>query len=443
VVLQADIRAVDASRREYLDASIETMPRQELEKLQFERLRATIELAYNKAPLIRRKWDAAGVKPSDIKSLADYSRLAPFITKDEIRDYRQETGDPFGGVLCADKSELRCIQGTSGTTGDPTLISRRDLKAPLMESGLSRSFWDMGLRPGDYGIVINTTMRGSTMSPLIEFGMIPIVLNHDPSEIPRMIELIRLYQPKLLSILSNPLMIALEQFQRETGIDMAKVFEPMKSILWGGEPLGARGRKLTEQWKMNIHEIVSVGDSTITIECSSHTGAHAWEDEVLIEHLDPLTLEPAADGTFGELVVTPLQNSVDPLVRFRSEDLVWLTREPCLCGRTHVRFKVQGRTGDEVLIEGRYILPRDVWPAIEAVEETSAALFQIVKPQRVMERLHVRVGFAGDPDLADLSRRVENEVRRALEVPCEIDLVPNSELLKLGPPHKIPRIVKA
>ena len=431
------------AERSYFDPQIETMPRSQLEQLQLERLLATIRLAYDRAPLIRRKWDEAGVHPDDIASLADFSRRAPFITKDEIRAYRQETGDPFGGVLCADPSELRCIQGTSGTTGDPTLISRRDLKAPLMESGLSRSFWDMGMRPGEYGIVINTTMRGSTMSPLVEFGMIPIVLDHDPREIPRMVALIREYRPTLLSILSNPLLMALEQFERDTGTDMASVFAPMKGILWGGEPLGARGRKLTERWGMNIHEIVSVGDSSITIECSSHTGVHAWEDEVLIEHLDPQTLLPAEDGTFGELVVTPLQNSVDPLVRFRSEDLVWLTREPCPCGRTHVRYKVQGRTGDEVVVEGRYILPRDVWPAMEAVPETSAALFQIVKPQRIMEQLRLRVGYAGSPDLTDLQRRVEAEVRAMLEVPAEIELVPNDDLLKLGPPHKIPRIVKA
>ena len=441
--MQATSRAEKREEGRFFDPEIETMPRRALEQLQLGRLLATVRLAYDKAPLVRRKWDAAGVRPEDIRSLADFSRLVPFITKDEIREFRQETGDPFGGVLCVETSELRCIQGTSGTTGDPTLISRRDLKAPLMESGLSRSFWDMGLRPGDYGIVINTTMRGSTMSPLVEFGMIPIVLDHDPREIPRMLELIRVYRPKLLSILSNPLLIALEQFERETGIDLAAVFAPMKAILWGGEPLGARGRKLTERWQMNIHEIVSVGDSSITIECSSHTGAHAWEDEVLIEHLDPQTLEPALDGTFGELVVTPLQNGVDPLVRFRSEDLVWLTRERCRCGRTHARYKVQGRTGDEVVVDGRYILPRDVWPAIEAVEETSAALFQIVKPQRVMERLWLRVGYAGNPDLVDVLRRVEREVGSILEVPCIIELVPNADLLKLGPPHKIPRIVKA
>ena len=441
--MQSNVLPAGDGERPYFEPEVETISRPELEEFQLGRLLETIHLAYERAPLIRRKWDAAEVHPRDIASLADFSRLAPFITKDEIRAYREETGDPFGGVLCADPSELRCIQGTSGTTGDPTLISRRDLKAPLMESGLSRDFWDHGLRPGDYGVVINTTMRGSTMSPLVEFGMIPIVFDHDPRELPRMIEAIRTYRPTLLSILSNPLLMALEQFERETGIDMAAVFSPMKSILWGGEPLGPRGRKTTERWGMNIHDIVSVGDSSITLECSSHTGVHAWEDEVLIEHLDPQTLLPAEDGTFGELVVTPLQNSVDPLVRFRSEDLVWLTREPCPCGRTHARYRVQGRTGDEVVIEGRYILPRDVWPAIEEVPETSAALFQIVKPQRVMDQLRLRVGYAGSPDLADLNARVEAEVRTMLRVPCVIELVPNDDLLKLGPPHKIPRIVKA
>ena len=433
-------RQTDAS---YYDPAIETMPRPELERLQWEALVPIFTLAYERAGLIRRKWDESGITPQAIKSLADYYRLVPFITKDDVRRYREETGDAFGGVLCAPRTDLRTITGTSGTTGDPTLISRRDLKAPLMNSGLSRSFWDMGLRGGEYGIVINTTMRGPTMSPLTDFGMIPIVFDHDPREIPRMVELIRLYRPTLISILSNPLLIALEQFERDTGTDMASLFTPMKAILWGGEPLGPRGRKITEGWGMKIHEIVSVGDSTITIECSTHTGAHAWEDEVLVEHLDPQTMLPAHDAEFGELVVTPLQNTVDPLVRFRSEDLVWLTRKPCPCGRTHARFKVQGRTGDEVVVKKRYILPRDVWPAIEAVEETSAALFQIVKPQRMMDALRLRVGFAGKPDLADLGLRVTAKVESLLAIPAIIELVPNDELLKLGPPHKIPRIVKA
>ena len=418
------------------------MPRAEIARMQWDRLQETIRLSYERAPLIRSRWDAAGVTPKDICSLADYSRLAPFITKDDLRAWREQTGDPFGGVLCADHGELRSITGTSGTTGDPTLLSRRDLKPPLMKSGLSRSFWDLGLRPGEFGVVMNTTMRGSTMSPLKDFGLIPITLDHDPREIPRLIEVIRTYNPVLLSIFSNPLLIALEQFEKQTNIDLKAVFSPMKAILWGGEPLGPRGRLVTQRWGMSIFEIVSVGDSSITIECSSRTGVHAWEDEVFVEHLDPVTLQPAQDGTFGEFVVTPLQNTVDPLVRFRSEDLVWLTREPCICGRTHLRYKVQGRTGDEVVVQGKYILPRDVWPALEAIEETNAALFQIVKPQRVMEMLRLRVGYAGAPNLAGLADRIVAEISERLKVPAQVECVPNDELLKLGPPHKIPRIVK-
>ena len=429
-------------QQKYFDPEIETMPRAELEKRQFAKLRETIELAYGGAPLVRAKWMAAGVTPADIRSLQDFQRLVPFITKDDVRAYRQETNDPFGGLLCVERSELRSITGTSGTTGDPTLISRRDLKAPLMNSGFTRSFWDLGLRPGDFGLVINTTMRGSTMSPLKDLGLTPIVFDHEPREIPRLVEMAQRYQPKLLSILSNPLLIALEQFERDTQINLRAVFEPMKAILWGGEPLGPRGRAVTERWGMNIFEIVSTGDSTIAIECSSHGGVHAWEDEVFIEHLDPLTGVSAPDDSVAELVVTPLQNTVDPLVRFRSDDLVWLTRSACSCGRTHLRYRVQGRAGDEVVIGGTFILPRDVWPAIEMIEETSAALFQIIKPRREMPALRLRVGYAGSPDLKSVAARVAAAVQSTVKVPAEIELVPNEDLLKLGPPHKIPRIVK-
>lgn len=426
----------------YLHPDIETMPRAALEALQWERLKVSIELAYARGSLVRAKWEAAGVTPDDIRSLADFSRLVPFITKDDIRAHREATGDPFGGVLCIDKSELRSITGTSGTTGDPTLISRRDLKSPLMESGFSRSFWDLGLRPGEYGIVINTTMRGSPMSPLRDFGMIPVTFDHDPAEIPRLVELIRTYRPTLMLCLSTPLLIGLEQFEAESGLDLAEVFGPFKAILWGGEPLGPRGQGLTERWRMNIFNIVSLGDSTIAIEAANHTGAYAWEDEVFVEHLDPQTLLPAADGALGELIVTPLQNTVDPLIRYRSEDLVWLTRAPCPSGRTHLRYKVEGRASDQIVIGDRSFLPRSIWPAIEAIPETQAALFQIVKPKLQDDRLHLRVGYAAAPDLADLEQRVAAEVTQRLGVQAQIELVPNAELLKLGPPHKIPRIVK-
>jgi phenylacetate-CoA ligase len=426
----------------FFDPEIETMPRSELAALQWSRLKDLIALAYDHGGLVRAKWDEAGVKPADIKSLADFSRLVPFITKDDLRAYRDAHQDPFGGVLLREVSELRSITGTSGTTGDPTLISRRDLQPPLANSLFNRGYWDLGLRPGEFAVTANPTMRGSTIMPMMTFGLIPIAIDHTPLEIPRLVELSRAFRPTFLSSLSTPLLMGLEQFELDTGVDLVEVFQSYKAILWGGEPLGPRGRSMTERWKMNIFNIVSLGDATIALESSTRTGAYAWEDEVFVEHLDPATMLPAEDGSLGELVVTPLQNTVDPLIRFRSEDLVWLTREPCKTGRTHLRYMVEGRAGDQIMVAGKVLLPIKIWPTIESQPETKAGLFQIVRPPESEDFLRLRVGYAGAPDLASLEQRLIAEIRQQLEIESRIELVPNDDLLKLGPPHKIPRIVK-
>ena len=144
----------------------------------------------------------------------------------------------------------------------------------------------------------------------------------------------------------------------------------------------------------------------------------------------------------GELVATPLQNFIDPLIRFRSEDLVWLTREKCPSGRTHTRFMVKGRTGDQIVVRGKALLPISIWPTIESQSESKAGLFQIVRPDAPEDFLRLRVGYAGNPDLASLEERLKEEILKQLGVESRIELVPNDDLLKLGPPHKIPRIVK-
>jgi phenylacetate-CoA ligase len=151
---------------------------------------------------------------------------------------------------------------------------------------------------------------------------------------------------------------------------------------------------------------------------------------------------PAEDGSLGELIVTPLQNSVDPLIRFRSEDLVWLTRKPCATGRTHLRYMVEGRAGDQIIVAGKVLLPIKIWPTIESQPETKAGLFQIVRPREAEDFLRLRVGYAGDPDLLSLEKRLMAEIQQQLGIDSMLEMVPNDDLLKLGPPHKIPRIVK-
>jgi phenylacetate-CoA ligase len=164
-----------------------------------------------------------------------------------------------------------------------------------------------------------------------------------------------------------------------------------------------------------------------------------------VESLDPDGAEPVGDGQRGELVASTLVDKIAPLIRYRSDDLVRITREVCGCGRTHARMWPLGRKGDEIVVDGKSVLPGDIWPAIEAVPETSAALFQVIRPGREVDRLRLRVGYGeeGAKGLADLQRRVAESVAAAVGVEPEIELVPNDHLLRQGPPHKIPRVAKS
>ena len=440
---QAHAAAEQHATRRFFHPEIETISREALEALQFERLSKIIRIAYAKGALIRAKWDAAGVKPDDIRSLADFREKVPFINKDDLRDWTARTGDPFGGLLCVERSALRQVTGTSGTTGDPTLLADTRITPPTGESVFHRYFWEAGLRPGDAIVICIPTTRGPALKLAMDFGLVPLLLDHDPRELPRLVELARTYKPKAMLIMSTPLVIGLEKLEAETGVDLRAIFEPMKLVAFGGEAPGGRALMLAERWGMKIINLVNAGDSSVVLDCSAQEGAHPWEDELLIEHIDPQTMAQAGDGEVGELVVTTLDNDTDPLVRYRADDLVWLTRKPCKCGRTHARYKVLGRAGDETMVNGKCVLPRDVGPIVESFVETRAGLYQLVRPQRVLPMLRVRVGYDGSPDLDSLRQRLTERMADTLGLPVEVDLCANEELLKQGPPHKIPRIVKS
>lgn len=443
MTLQAPTVAETGTSRRFFHPDIETIDREALEQLQFQRLSKIIRIAYDKGALIRAKWDEAGVTPEDIRSLDDFRRKVPFISKDDLRAWTQRTGDPFGGVLCVERSALRQVTGTSGTTGDPTLLAHTKLTPPTGSSIWNRYFWEAGLRPGDAVLICIPTTRGPSVKLALEFGLVPLLVDHDPRELPRLVELSRQYKPKAMLSMSTPLVIALEKLEEDTGVDLRAIFEPMKIVTFGGEAPGGRSLMLAQRWGMKVINLLNAGDSSVVLECSAQDGAHPWEDEVLVEHVDPQSFEPMADGEIGELVVTTLENTVDPLVRYRADDLVRLTRQPCACGRTQARYWVMGRAGDEVVVNGKCILPRDVGPVVESVRETKAGLYQLIKPQRVLPVLRVRVGYEGQPDLDGLRARLIERLGDSLNLPVDVDLVPNEELLKQGPPHKIPRIVKS
>jgi phenylacetate-CoA ligase len=420
---------------------IETAPRSEIARVQHERLLEQIHHVYAHSPLVRMVWDAAGVRPETINSVDEFCARAPFIDKDAIRAYRDQHDDPFGGVLCGEVADLTNIGSSSGTTGDPTLFAEcqgREGEWTLHP----RDFWGLGLRPGEVVTELNVLTRGLGRYAFTDLGVTSLFFDHDPAELERFAEWSLQYRPTLMFLLSTPLIYGLEMLEKVKKVDLRDVFSSYKACIFGGELLGDRARSLIERWGVPLYQFSSLGDSGTIFECTARDGFHAWEDLALVEVLDPEGDQHVAPGERGELVVTNLVDRVDPLIRYRSGDLVTYTHEPCKCGRTHMRLWLVGRAGDETLIGDKSVLPRDIWSAIESVEECSAGLFQIIRPSREMSELQLRVGHFTVSDPESVRKRVEDAVEKAVGLRPRIDLVSNDELLKLGPPHKIPRVTK-
>lgn len=424
----------------YFDPTAETMARGEIAALQEAMLLEQLPYVYERSPLMREAWEDAGVHPKDVRSLEDFRERAPFLDKDAIRAYRDRHADPFGGTLCVSPEDLVGIFSTSGTTGDPTLVPEGP--AGSYDGLLERDFWEAGLRAGDFVSLALFTFRGRRLQrALRRMDAVPVFFDHHPDEVVRLAEVSLALRPALLYSLSGALVTALEGVAGR--VDLRDAFSSYRGAVFAGEPLGARARAAITSWGLELFVHTSVGDVGAATECRAHDGCHFWEDAVLVENLSPGGAAPVSDGERGELVVTALADRVAPLVRYRSGDLVRLTREPCECGRTHGRLWTLGRTGDEVVVRGRSILPIDIWPAIEAVEETSAALFQVIASPQPSERLRLRVGYADARSLERVRERVKESVMRAVGVEAEVELVPNQDLLRLGPPHKIPRVARA
>jgi phenylacetate-CoA ligase len=439
---------------DFLDPE-EGFTREQLDELQEQRLLEILPYAYEHSALTREVWVKAGVHPRDIRSIDDFRERAPFIDQDTLRDFRARTGDPYAGTLCVRPGELGYLGSTSGTTGNPTPVAHAAM-GPT-ETARGRELWSLGARPGDAVTVMLFSFR-SGIDMLVErapaMGLRRVFLSHTPAAVPRLFDVTREFSPVVLYLLSTPMIIAIDEYAIDHGIDVRREFSCYRAAVYGGEPLGGFARDRIDAWGLTVVQMTSAGDALPATECLERAGCHVWEDQVLVEHLEPNGETPTAAGgpgeitrgelPRGEMVVTSLADRASPLIRFRTNDLVLVDRTQCACGRAHSRIRTLGRTGDVIRVRGRAVLPAEVAPALEGVEACRAGLFQIILTGRDVDVLEVRVGYDrrhGD-DLDGLRATVVDALGAGLGVEVDVDLVVNDELLKLGPPHKIPRTVK-
>jgi phenylacetate-CoA ligase len=428
----------------YFEPDVELMPRADIEALQEERILELVPYAYERSALYRTVWDEAGVHPRDIKSMADFNERIPVINKDVVRAFRDKHDDPYGGLLCVEPSELTAIMSSSGTTGDATFFPERfDTWAPLATSYV-RDYWETGLRPGDHTLPPSVTFRGSGYHTDRLAGTIPLAFNTWIGNWEGLFEVIARYQVRYCQWL-GPVVAEIDRLGSK--YDLREVFAPLKAASFAGEPLGARTKaKIRDEWGVELFMWTSAADTGSSWECGEHDGYHLWEDHAVFEALDPLSRQAVPEGDIGELVATDIDNLVAPLIRYGSEDLVRLSYQTCGCGRTHARQWPTGRAGDLTVVQGVGVMPMEVWSVIEQQDETSAAIFQIIRPAREVDRLRIRVGYdePGTTDVGELRERLEQSLLETIGVRPELELVPEGEIIaRSSSAAKIPRVAKS
>ncbi len=407
------------------DRTAECMPRAELAALQLDRLKKTLERAYAKVPHFRRKFDAAGVKPEDLRSLDDLVRF-PFTLKTDLRD-----NYPFG-MFAVPREEVLRLHASSGTTGRPTVVGYTRGDLDLWSDLMARSLACAGARPGDivhnaYGYGLFTGGLGAHYGAE-RLGCTVVPMSGGGTE--RQVTLLRDFGADVLCATpSYALNIA--EVADAMGVDMRKL--PVRCGAFGAEPwseamrgeLEARfGIKAVDIY--GLSEIIGPG---VACECDAgQNGLHGWEDHFLFEIVDPKTLERLPIGEPGELVITTLSKEALPMIRYRTRDITTLTNEPCVCGRTHTRImRVTGRDDDMLIIRGVNVFPSQIEAFLVGFPDL-APHYQIVLTRdgpldAVIIEVELVVDAPSDESfLAKKADEIRQHLKSTIGVTCTVDV---------------------
>jgi phenylacetate-CoA ligase len=385
------------------EPDVETMPRDKLAALQLGRLEKTLARAYGKVPAYKKKFDAAGVAPGDLKSLEDIARF-PFTVKNDLRD-----NYPFGMFAVPREKVLR-LHASSGTTGKPTVVGYTRGDLDMWADLMARSLASVGARPGDivhnaYGYGLFTGGLGAHYGAE-RLGCTVVPVSGGGTE--RQITLMQDFKADILCATpSYALNIA--EVAAGMGIDIRTL--SLRYGAFGAEPWSEEMRRDLEALlgikAVDIYGLSEILGPGVACECHvAQNGLHGWEDHFLFEIVDPETMQPLPMGARGELVITTLTKEALPMIRYRTRDITRLTDEPCACGRTHTRImRVTGRTDDMLIIRGVNVFPSQIEELI-LTDQRFAPHYQIeLYRDRNMDAMLVHVELAASLGAAGAAAR--------------------------------------
>jgi phenylacetate-CoA ligase len=431
--------------RKYWNEKIETMPREELEKHQLNDLKEIVKFAYDNAPYYKRSFDAAGVKPEDIRTLSDIRKF-PFIDKKTQRD-TQGVGSFLGELCAVPEEDVIFMSTSSGSTGVPTMSPFTKKDFDEFQDTESRWFWQVGMRPKDryvHALNFSLYVGGPDVIGAQNLGALCIWGGTLPSE--RLLFVLKTYQPTVIWT-SPSYAWQLGEKALKSGIDPKKDLSIKKIIVAGelGGSIDATRKALEDLWGAEVYDFYGLSDifGACAAMCEAKDGLHIAENHILVETTDIHTGEILKPGEVGELVFTTLRKHARPLIRFRTGDIGWIDYSPCTCGRTHGKIHINGRKDDMFIVSAVNVFPSDIEAVIREIKGITGEYLIHIIEKDFTNKYSVEIEKNADNTATDdeVSALVSDALKARIGVkPFGVKVHPDG-LLNTRSEHKSKRII--
>jgi phenylacetate-CoA ligase len=392
-------------------------------------LKWTVNHAYSGSKFYKLQFDKAGVKPEDIKSLDDISKL-PFTTGNDLKE-----GYPFPLLSVPEKDVVR-IHASSGTTGKRKILTYTQKDIDTWLDMFARCYELAGLTCEDrvqiaVGYGVWTAGMGFQLG-CERMGAMAIPVG--PGNIDMQCQFLQDLESTVLCCTASMALLMAEEVNKRGLKDKIK----LKKIIFGSE-------RSSESMRVRIKELLGLEDMhDITgmtelygpgtgLDCHKHEGIHYWADKYILEILDPDTLQPVEDGQVGEMVITTLEKEASPLVRYRTRDLTRKITKPCSCGNIlFMHDSIMGRSDDMIILRGVNIYPGQIDEVLSSIPDTcSEYQIHLERKEDGKEYMIIKVEARHGLDLTsapEVSKQVRKAVQTKILVSCQAEIFEHGTL---------------
>lgn len=409
----------------YFTEKIETASREELHKIQSERLKKAVKRCYENVPFYQKLFDEKGIKPEDINSIDDIKKL-PFTYKQDLRD-----NFPYG-LFAVPKEDIVRIHASSGTTGKQTVVGYTANDISVWSESVARALTAYGATKSDrihisYGYGFFTGGLGLHYgAEKLGAAVIPVSSGNTR----RQVQILQDFESDVLCCTPS-YALYIGETCAEMGVDTSKL--PLRIGVFGAEAWSENMRMQIEKSlnikAYDIYGLSEIAGPGVAFECEEQNGMHVNEDYFYPEIIDPDTGETLPDGEYGELVFTCIGKEALPLIRYRTRDICAISHEKCSCGRTLVKMaKPKGRTDDMLVIRGVNVFPSQVESVL--LEIGMEPNYQIIVDRvNNLDTIEIRVEMNAEmfsdqvKNISAIERRVRDALQSTLNIAPKVRMV--------------------